>query len=1411
MSSEDLTSSPTMDSPTKSPTRNIAPSSFLALMSSNSPKRKRIEYDANAASPNAFPLQEELALSSLPINDGSTIMNGLLSQPILEMNESENGNPFLYNIPNDSSPSLLDDYDSLDINSDIQIFLNGYQQSFIHASWEDVRNIFTVKYNLKQGQFQSIINNLDDKTQETWRTIRSLKIKSCSRNMYYGEGYIVHDIIGSIESVHLISLIQDLSRKERGSIKYKFTGLKYTIGNVFWNENGLPDVILRINLADKDKISLLYHEQFTSRYVENEDIIEFYLHHANGNLRSYNIHFPRDEIPTPTMSFKARNNEYFIPFEYFSDQFANDAPRPTVSDFQENVTKINLINMDSITDFFRMIINKKGKCISIRNTSVLDAFSLYFKNLLDEFTLAFDEFCEDPSPINLSALNSSFIYLNTIPSYLSLFPENKWSKLKSGQIIKYMAHRWESFLRIKNKEDPILEIRNEDFFNRPRSFVLSRKSSIKAAAKAASESLLSKSYDILHRAFNVTAPSEPPAETKYEELRKLHPLSDDLQDFNRNHSSCDEEEESQIHFFPDEIIDFFKKAKEKGSAPGPDGLSAETILMLIMHNGDQSNSFLKSLSAYFQRLTHPKIPKEFWQILTTARLFGITKPDGVSQRPLANGLLFRKAIGAISLKKFSTDITKALGPHQLGIAVTLGTEKIGHIFDHLFQDSNSFFIKTDFANAFNSFSRSAALHALLDQIPKLGAIVYKFYGISNTLLYENMEPMSVNMGSQQGCPLGPLLFCFAFKSILDQLQLEYPECYLKAYVDDVTIAIKNNNIEEANNFLNSFESCATEINLQLNIRKCKIMVPDQTKSTVERVAIAASLDLQKAITDEDATIAYKSTIDFLQDRGFDNSNIVFNNEREDPSTIGMEVLGFPIGTKEFKIAFFENIANKYMKEAACIRNLQHYQSEWSLFLYCLQSKISHLLRVIHPSITIPIVAKIIQYDSRLLMNIFDLNGLNNDIKQKIGTQFFFKVSEGGFNKKNYNHTAISAYLGSALTCYSYVKSELNKFIPLQNNSEWLVNCSTLLCDFRKIYEGEGVNMMANDYTADHFGHIESFLSSLLPTDHQGNISNFNFKKLQKRFSEILYQRITKNFEKLPDGNRLDATRRTNQFYSGKWLLLSPAPGTYIENAAFRIAIALKLNLDLIGPNHKCFHCKSPVDVKGHHFLSCNCAGLKQCHDNVRNVIADFLKRLGYTVFVGELPINALNGIPPREEDDLELFRPVRQNSTHSSYNNTSTAGTRVDILATKPGSAEKPIYMDVQIINSVAPSFTSLESKEAIKEHRHKAAVEAQNGQYWTPTFDCFGNPSKKTEKMIKSLYETYLASLPANSKALMLAEGRQINYWLTKISFCINHMKAYKTLMLLNDLKGNIMGKVDPKDILEHQSAQNLMRQASI
>ncbi len=69
------------------------------------------------------------------------------------------------------------------------------------------------------------------------------------------------------------------------------------------------------------------------------------------------------------------------------------------------------------------------------------------------------------------------------------------------------------------------------------------------------------------------------------------------------------------------------------------------------------------------------------------------------------------------------------------------------------------------------------------------------YGIPNTLLYENYDPITATMGSQQGCPLGPLLFSFAFKPILDELQSEFPNAIMKAYVDDLNIAYPNNIVE----------------------------------------------------------------------------------------------------------------------------------------------------------------------------------------------------------------------------------------------------------------------------------------------------------------------------------------------------------------------------------------------------------------------------------------------------------------------------------------------------------------------------------------------------------------------------------------------------------------------------------------
>jgi len=642
------------------------------------------------------------------------------------------------------------------------------------------------------------------------------------------------------------------------------------------------------------------------------------------------------------------------------------------------------------------------------------------------------------------------------------------------------------------------------------------------------------------------------------------------------------------------------------------------------------------------------------------------------------------------------------------------------------------------------------------------------------------------------------------------MQFEFPDCLFKAYIDDVTIAVKND-ITVVHSLMKSFESHAGTIRLSLNRKKCQIIVPDQTNSRLIVLREGAENDIIRANETGDKSIANYHIQLNLRNHGFLDENIIHNNPREVKENIGMVILGVPVGTNEYKTKFFNEKIDEYIKEASCIKNLNHYQSQWCIFLYCLQSKITHLLRLIHPDITIPLLGRLMQFDARLLLNLFDLNGLDNELKKKIASQFYFKISEGGFQKKNYLHTAVSAYLGSALTVFSYVQKEVKNLFPLTNGNSWSYNLSCLLFRTRQVIEGNSIILPSINDSDDHMGHIGSYLSSLMTANHQGSYLNFPFQKLQKRFSEVLYNRVTKvNERPPPDDSSSASSDRCNQFYSGKWLFLAPTPTTFFDNHTFRTAIAIKLNLDLIEEgNRKCPACLKPLDSKGHHCLSCQHAELKICHNNVRDVVAEYFSSMGYTVFVGEIPINALKGIRSRNPAS-QINAPVATASniiSNSPNNNTSTQGTRFDILAYKPGTNEKPICMDTQVVNSVAPSFISMEHKEARKEDLHKAAVEAEGGQYFPPTFDCFGNPSKNTEKLLKSFYDRYLVSLPPNSKALMLAEGRQTNYWFTKISFVINHFKAFQTNVLLNNLKGNLGVPGNPSLALSHHRAQRMMR----
>jgi len=88
--------------------------------------------------------------------------------------------------------------------------------------------------------------------------------------------------------------------------------------------------------------------------------------------------------------------------------------------------------------------------------------------------------------------------------------------------------------------------------------------------------------------------------------------------------------------------------------------------------------------------------------------------------------------------------------------------------------------KLDFANAFNSLHRFDMLQAVKERLPELYLYVYSAYS-SLTVLFYGPYTLLSQEGTQQGDPLGPLLFCNTINPVLSSMQSELTV----GYQDDV--------------------------------------------------------------------------------------------------------------------------------------------------------------------------------------------------------------------------------------------------------------------------------------------------------------------------------------------------------------------------------------------------------------------------------------------------------------------------------------------------------------------------------------------------------------------------------------------------------------------------------------------------
>ena len=136
----------------------------------------------------------------------------------------------------------------------------------------------------------------------------------------------------------------------------------------------------------------------------------------------------------------------------------------------------------------------------------------------------------------------------------------------------------------------------------------------------------------------------------------------------------------------------------------------------------QSDLYRAGVIALLKDIMNGNLPERARQLLLASRLVALTKTEG-KYRPIAVGELFARLAGKLAVRKVTSAAAALLAPHQLGVGVASGAERIVHSLQHTLTDKGRrhALLKLDISNAFNSCDRARALRVLYEQ-PALSAM-----------------------------------------------------------------------------------------------------------------------------------------------------------------------------------------------------------------------------------------------------------------------------------------------------------------------------------------------------------------------------------------------------------------------------------------------------------------------------------------------------------------------------------------------------------------------------------------------------------------------------------------------------------------------------------------------------------------
>ena len=229
------------------------------------------------------------------------------------------------------------------------------------------------------------------------------------------------------------------------------------------------------------------------------------------------------------------------------------------------------------------------------------------------------------------------------------------------------------------------------------------------------------------------------------------------------------------------------RSSDNGSAAGPSGWTGRLLAALI-----ESDLCWLGIVALLKDILNGNIPDAAKQHLLASRLVAITKPDSDSLRPIAVGELFYRLAAVIAGSRAGAAAAQLLAPHQHGVGVPSGAERIVHSMQHSLTDRTvrRAALKIDISNAFNSCDRAIMLRKLYatPELSSLYRIADLAYSAPSTLLPQHCDGASIESsnGVRQGDPLACLLFCLYMRELYAELAAE-ADVELYGFVDDLHI------------------------------------------------------------------------------------------------------------------------------------------------------------------------------------------------------------------------------------------------------------------------------------------------------------------------------------------------------------------------------------------------------------------------------------------------------------------------------------------------------------------------------------------------------------------------------------------------------------------------------------------------